>query len=187
MKSTSSGWNFDLKVANLTIMYGGRLLSHPLYIIIKRSLWNDNFDRPLSSFGRKKIWTCGFRQIVPYLSLLSIGGFILLHLSRFFLKILWFGRDWSTFCENHSKSALKWPSNSEKCSDCGKNRREGRPYRLLQESIWYSGISSEVWPILSEEGRKNWVENEKSGVCVTVYISTTLIAMEKRISNPESW
>ena len=99
----------------------------------------------------------------------------------------WFGPDWSTFCENHSKSSLKWPSNFEKCSDCGKKGREGRPYRLLQESIWFLGISSEVWPILSEEGRKNRVENEKSGVCVTVYISTTVIATEKRISNSESW
>ena len=103
------------------------------------------------------------------------------------LILTWFGRGWSTFCENHWKSALKWPSNYEKCSDCGKNRREGRPYRLLQESIWFLGISSEVWPILSEEGRKNRVENEKSGVCVTVYISTTVIATEKRISNSESW
>ena len=69
--------------------------------------------------------------------------------------------------------------------DCGKNRREGRPYCLLQESIWYLGISSEVWPILSQEGRKNRVENEKSGVSFTVYISTTVIATEKRISNSE--
>ena len=82
--------------------------------------------------------------------------------------------------------ALKWPSNSEKCSDCGKNRREGRPYRLLQESIWFLGISSEVWPILSEEGPKNRVKKGKSALCVSAYISTTKIAMEKQISDSES-
>ena len=99
----------------------------------------------------------------------------------------WFGPDWSTFCENHSKSSLKWPSNFEKCSDCGKNGREGRPYRLLQESIWFSGISWKVRPILTKEGPNNRVKKGKSAVCVTTFISTTKIAMDKRISDSESW
>ena len=90
------------------------------------------------------------------------------------------------FEKKHSKTALKWPSNSEKCSDCGKNRREGRPYRLLQESIWFSGNSSEVWPLLSEEGPKNRVKKGNSGVYVTAHISLTVIATEKGISNSES-
>ena len=40
-----------------------------LYINIIRSLWKDKNDRPLTTFGRKMIETCGFLQIVPYLSL----------------------------------------------------------------------------------------------------------------------
>ena len=42
-----------------------------------------------------------------------------------------------------------------------------------------------VWPILSKRGRKNRVENEKNGICVTVYSSRTMIATDKRISNSE--
>ena len=66
--------------------------------------------------------------------------------------------------KNHSKSALKLPSNHEKCSDSYKNRREGRHYRLLRESIVFWGIAPVVWPILSEQGLKNKVKSEKSGV-----------------------
>ena len=85
--------------------------------------------------------------------------------------------------KNHSKSALKLPSNHEKWSDFAKNRREGRLYRLLRKSIEFWGIALVVWPISSEEGLKNKVKSGKSGVCVMAYISTTVIAMEKRISD----
>ena len=88
--------------------------------------------------------------------------------------------------KKQSKSALKWPSNHEKCSDCAKNRREGRPYRLLQESVGFWGIASVVWPILSEEGLKNKGKSGKSGVCVMAYISATVVDMEKRISDCEN-
>ena len=131
------------------------------------------------------IETCRFLQIVAYLSLVKIGGFRFFHHWRFFLKMKWFGRDWSIFWKNHSKLTLLCPSNHEKWSDFDKNRREGWHYGLFQESVRIFGIASVVWPILSEEGRKNQVENEKNAVCFMAYISATKIAMEKRFSATE--
>ena len=81
--------------------------------------------------------------------------------------------------------ALKWPSNLEKWSDFDKNRREGWHYGLSQETVGIFGIASVVWPILSEEGRKNQVENEKNTVCLMACISATKIGMEKQFSAPE--
>ena len=71
----------------------------------KRPLWNDNFDRPLSSFGRKMIETCGFFancslfispglllvQISPSLTVFSRNNVIWAWLEHFLRKSLKIG------------------------------------------------------------------------------------------------
>ena len=97
----------------------------------------------------------------------------------------WFGRGWSIFWKNHSKSTLLCPSNHEKWSDFDKNRREGWHYGLFQESVGFFAIASLVWPIWSEEGLKNKVKRGKNDVSVMAHILATKIAFEKRFPDHE--
>ena len=99
--------------------------------------------------------------------------------------MMWFGRDWSIFWKNHSKSTLLCPSNHEKWSDFDKNRREGWHYGLFGESVGFFAIASLVWPIWSEEGLKNKVKRGKNDVSVMAHILATKIAFERRFPDHE--